>query len=537
MSELRSPRWLSQRGAVVVIALLGAIAWPAAASARTVAYAISIGNNTPPVASLPVLRYADDDAVRYHQLFSRFAAEARLLAVLDDQTQRRYPTLAAIAETPTLVNLARIVAAYAGKMAADVQRGDRPVLYFAFSGHGSTDPGGEAFLAMLDGPMTRQRLYADIVGRVPAAYVHLIVDACNAGAVVGVRGAREPVEIDAHEAEVTLPERLAIAEGAQRERPTVGIVIAASAGQEAHEWSRIESGVFSHEVISGLLGAADVNRDGRIEYSELAAFIAAANRDIADPRAAPHVIARPPQIDRGAPLIEVDALRDSVFLTGDTSAIGHFYLELDNGQRYLDAHLAAGGAARIALPAHTHLFVRTATREAALATGASGSVAITELVFHPSAVQARGSVDAAYRVGLFHHPYGDAYYRGFIDSAGLASVAFDRETALREAELGAPDRRLAIGLAITSAAAGVVSLVGGALAISARRDYNATAIQREAHDAAGRYSRDVTIAIGSGAVAIGAAALSYWLWPRRAMPPLSGAIDHQRFVLRVTARF
>src|SRR5262249_19585585 len=153
---------------------------------------------------------------------------------------------------------------------------------------------------------------------------------------------------------------------------TVGVVIAATAGEEAHEWSRFESGVFTHEVISGLLGAADVNRDGQIEYSELAAFIAAANRDLTDPRAAPRVIARPPLRDRSWPLVAVDSLRDAVFLTGDPSAIGHFYLELDNGQRYLDAHLTTA-AARIALPAHARVFVRTATREATIATGASGS--------------------------------------------------------------------------------------------------------------------------------------------------------------------
>jgi hypothetical protein len=529
----------SRRGGLAVltaIALCAALGWARPANARTVAYTIAIGNNAPPTASLPVLRYADDDAVRYHQLFSRFAAEARLLAVLDDQTQRRYPGLGAIAEAPTLVNLGRTVAGYADKMAADVRRGDRPVLYVAFSGHGSADLSSGAFLAMLDGPLTRERLYAEVVGRVPAVYVHLIIDACNAGAVVGVRG---PVEVDAHEAEVTLPERLAVAEGAQRSWPTVGVVIAATAGQEAHEWSRIESGVFSHEVISGLLGAADVNRDGQIEYSELAAFIAAANRDIADPRAAPHVIARPPPINRSAPLIAIAGLRDAVFLTGDASAIGHFYLELDNGQRYLDAHLTAGAAARIAIPAHARVFVRTATREAVIATGGGGSVAIDGLAFRASSVVARGSVDAAYHAGLFRHPYGDAYYRGYVDSVGLASVVFVEDPAPNAPaapDAAPPDRRLAIAFAITSGTAGIAAIASGTYAYMAKRDYNATDVQRDAHDAAARYRRDLGIAIGSGIVAVGAAAASYWLWPRGA-PLLTAAIDRRGSVLGVTGHF
>src|SRR6185503_15142870 len=108
-------RWIASTAVVL------AMAWSSTAAARTVAYAIAIGNNAPPAASLPVLRYADDDAVRYHQLFSRFADDARLLAVLDDQTQRRYPALGAIAGAPTLANLARVVSDYAGKMAADVK--------------------------------------------------------------------------------------------------------------------------------------------------------------------------------------------------------------------------------------------------------------------------------------------------------------------------------------------------------------------------------------------------------------------------------
>lgn len=526
------------RRAALQAAVAVVVLWSSTGAARTIGYAISIGNNAPPSPALPVLHYADDDAVRYHQLFSRFAAEAHLLTVLDDQTQRRYPGLGAHAQAPTLANLARIVADYAGKMATDVQRGDQPVLYLAFSGHGFADEGG-AFLAMLDGPLTRERLYTDVVGRLPAAYVHLIVDACNAGAVVGVRGV---TEIDATPAEVTLSERLAAGEGAQRTWPTVGVVIAATAGEEAHEWSRFESGVFSHEVISGLLGAADINHDGRIEYSELAAFIAAANRDLVDPRAAPRVIARPPPIDHSAPLVAVDTLRDTVFLTGDPSTIGHFYLELDNGQRYLDAHLAAGGT-RIAVPAHARVFVRTATREAAIETGASGSFAIEQLAFHPSAVVARGSLDRAYASGLFHHPYDGAYYRGFVDSAGLSAVAFATdatEAAAVTSPLAAPagpDRRLAIGLAAVAGAAGITAVVSGALAYSARRSYDATDLERPAADAAARYARDLRIAIGAGVVAVGAAIASYWQWPRGAAPPVAAVIDAHGAGILVTGRF
>src|SRR5262249_1740887 len=160
---------------------------------------------------------------------------------------------------------------------------------------------------------------------------------------------------------------------------------------------------------------------------------------------------------------------------------------------------------------------RTDTREAAIATEAGGSVAFGGLAFHAAAVQARGSVDAAYRTGLFRHAYGDAYYRGYVDSAGLLSVAFEsgaaplavapdaaapaaRRAAPDSAVLAAsappaaaappeasqrpgaaeppgppaplgPDRRLAIGLAIGGGVAGAAAIVAGALAYAAHRDY------------------------------------------------------------------
>src|SRR5436190_1181687 len=64
----------------------------------------------------------------------------------------------------------------------------------------------------------------------------------------------------------------------------VGYVLSSSVSGESHEWSGFESGVFSHEVRSGLYGAADADGDGRITYSEIAAFVARANQGIENNR-------------------------------------------------------------------------------------------------------------------------------------------------------------------------------------------------------------------------------------------------------------
>jgi uncharacterized caspase-like protein len=48
--------------------------------------------------------------------------------------------------------------------------------------------------------------------------------------------------------------------------------MASASNTQAHEWDDYQTGVFTHELLSGLRGGADVNGDGRVEYSEMAAF-------------------------------------------------------------------------------------------------------------------------------------------------------------------------------------------------------------------------------------------------------------------------
>ncbi len=518
--------------AVVAAALVAA---GGAASARTVSYAVAIGNNAPPsdaAGALEVLRYADDDAVRYHQLFSRFADDARLLTVMDGDTQRRYPGLGAAARAPTLANLMQVVTEYATRMAADLARGDQPVLYLAFSGHGTRSHAGEAFLVLLDARLTQDVLYEQVLAKLPASYTHLIVDACHAAAVVGVRGdGMFDKELNATQAPVSPSELLAIAERTQDRHPTVGALIATTVGQEAHEWSRLEAGVFSHEVISGLLGAADVNGDARIEYSELQAFIAAANRGVKDPRAVLQVLARPPRINHSAPLVVLDQLRDAIVLSGQARALGHFFIELENGQRYLDANLAGESPAVLVLPAQTTMFVRTDQLEAQIPPRARGTLSLQALAFRPREVSTRGSIDAAFRAALFALPYGPTYYRGFVDSAQVPSVSFVEPGPPARARVGATgNRRVALGLAALACASAIVSITTGALAVGARSDFEHTQTQRGAAEADDRYERYTALSITGAAIAAASAVGAWVVWPRTtttlAVAPVAG--EHGR---------
>jgi len=499
----------------LALAVLVVLAAPARAG-RDIRYAIVIGNNAPPTTGtterLQPLRYADDDAARYYQLFSRLG-EAHLLAVLDAQTQRRYMGLAARAVPPTAQNLRDVVAELAWKMAADRTRGDRPILYFAFSGHGSRDANGDAFLALQDAALTQRALYEDVLGKLPAVFEHVIIDACNAGGVVGVRGGGFFTrEKQATTTAATADDMRPILDATPLTRyPHVGVIIATTLGQEAHEWSEIEGGVFTHELLSALAGAADVNGDRSVEYSEVQAFVASANRDIKDPRAIPQVIAQPPASNRSAVLVAISAMSRVRLVTGDPSKLGRFYIELDNGERFLDAHLATQSVT-IALPAESAAYLRATHGEAWLPVRPHTTIA--ELRITPGAVASRGSIDAEYRDALFASAYGRSYYQGYVDSVGALGVQFGEAAVRREVTPRGPSKAPAL-LSATLAGAGLTSaIVFGVLAGNDKHDYETTNLQREAEEARGRFERDVALSVGSGVVAVGAAVLSYYLWPR-----------------------
>src|SRR5688572_8499225 len=89
--------------------LVGALGTPAAwAPAR---FVLVVANNEHIDAGGPDLRYADDDGAAYYALFGAYARDVELLTVLDDDTQRRYPDLGAVARPPTRAALLEHLAA------------------------------------------------------------------------------------------------------------------------------------------------------------------------------------------------------------------------------------------------------------------------------------------------------------------------------------------------------------------------------------------------------------------------------------------
>ena len=497
------------------VALFIALVWPVAAMATPRTVALVVGNNASPLKDpdLAPLRFADDDALRFAELFSRTTEHVEFLSVLDDRTQTRHPEAAARAKPPTLAALDAAVSRLASVLDRWRGEGSATQAYVTFSGHGSSRGDGEPYLAFLDGELTGDDLFERVVAKLAADRVHLIIDACNAGAVVGMKG-RFDREAEAQRVELSEEALRQLAKTRALARyPNVGVIVAASAGQEAHEWSRIESGVFSHEVFSALVGPADVNGDLLIEYSELQAFVASANSAIEDPRAKPTIMTHAPTADRRTPLMALRSLEQTALLRGTPNALGHFHIEQSNGRRNLDAHLVSAGSVTIAIPAGASLFLRTATEETSISAKPGTVIDFGDLELKRRVTASRGATDEAYRKALFAVAYGPTYYQGYVDSQELVGVDLGNVRFASMPTGVRRDRILAFSSLGVAGAAALTAIVAGAIALKAKRDFGATDIQRDATRFADRHRTFRTLSWISLGIAGAAGAAGWYFWP------------------------
>src|SRR5687768_801094 len=250
-------------------------------------YAVVIGVNQPAREGQKPLRFADDDAVRFHTLFRQLSGDAALFSLLDEETQRIYPEVVGEAEIPDERAIFDRFQQMFERIAADERSGVRTELYFVYSGHGYVDDRGEGHLGLHGATLSRSELYDQILSRSPARVNHVIVDACDAYFFVQSRGDPRIEQLLQQRAQDYL-DRQSLAR-----YPNTGAILSTASAAESHEWSEIRAGVFSHEVRSALLGAADADEDARISYQELEAFVLAANAGVAHVAAERAVFVRP----------------------------------------------------------------------------------------------------------------------------------------------------------------------------------------------------------------------------------------------------
>jgi hypothetical protein len=291
------------------VVLMASLFVCASAAARTKTYAVIIAENRSLDPGVKPLQFADDDGAKTWELFQLFADRTALFVILDADSARLHPDAARAAESPERAAIFDKLARFNAEMARDTDRGDEPELFFIYAGHGDVDGNGQGYINLRDSKLTRAELYRDIIAPSKAKFVHVIVDACKSYYLVNARGGNKrwvddsvpPEEGAAGDAHLQ-----AFLEEEQLERhPRAGVIVATSGDQETHEWSRYRGGILSHELRSALRGAADVNGDGRIEYSELRAFLAAANARVRNPEARVDVFARAPALDRHRALIDL----------------------------------------------------------------------------------------------------------------------------------------------------------------------------------------------------------------------------------------
>lgn len=487
---------------LLLVALALFFAEPAHAQQQTATFALIIGVNRGADGELPTLRYADDDGARYQELFRLLGARTHLLTRMDANTRRLHAQAAAEASMPRRAELDRTLRTLSAEIRQAKRRGVRTTLYVVYAGHGNVKR-GHAYLLLEDARLNAKQL-AELVKRPGAARVHLIVDACHSGLLAASRGPggkRRPFSGFSQS-------------GALVDSPNIGLLLSTSSGRESHEWEGFQSGVFSHEVRSGLYGAADANRDARVTYREIAAFVARANEAIPNERFRPDVFARPPSDSEQLANVR-RALERRIEVRTKQGA--HWVLENALGVRIADFHPESGHEARIARPGSEPLFLRRMERKAAAPAeyaipAADDVVTLAELEAAPPRVAVRGAAHEAFSL-IFSLPFSQSTVQGYRPAEHPPGLPPSSErTGAAAPPWRSPVAIMLFGLAGASAA------TGGALWLSGetiRNDDDTRVSQRdiaERNDRVADRRLGAYVAFGlAGAAA--AAGVTLLVWP------------------------
>jgi hypothetical protein len=387
-------------------------------------FALVIGSNFAQGEGQSPLRFADDDAARMTELLEEIGVDVELVASLDRDTQATFPELVARAHPADRAGLDAGWASLLSRLSTAESAGETTELLVYYSGHGDVGPDGQGYLTLDGARITRHDLFAVMLHASPADHDHVLIDACRSEQFVVSRGRGEWKD-DRTDGDFGKKVAEALEKTDLKAFPNLGIIVAHSADQQTHEWDRYRGGVFSHQLVSGLRGGADLNGDGRIEYSELAAFVSAANHGVSDPRARLDVTVRPPPDDERHPVLAHDDLGEGRVLLLPAGDASRWVLEDGRGVRLADVKRSGEQPAWVRLPkgdvfVHREGEERT---EARVPAGASGVIHAGGLEFQPESQAPRGALDQALRAGLFSTPFGPGYYAGYTARTGLLGVA------------------------------------------------------------------------------------------------------------------
>ena len=399
--------------------------------AQTRRFALVIGSNDTLSDKQVALRFADDDAARVGELLEEAGAEVEFATTLDRDSQAVFTEVVSKTRAPTREGVLKAHRRLVDRMNRARATGADDIEYMIYySGHGDVGPDGKGYLTLAGGDkLSRHDLFVELLGSSPADHNHIIVDACKSEEFVLSRGG--DWKPDRSEVDYSRDVQQYLDRRHLGHFPNTGVVLASSADQQTHEWERFRGGIFTHELISGLRGGADINGDGNIEYSELGAFVSAANSGVSDPRA----------LATKSSLISLlshdDALQSKRVLLFTRGDAHRYVLEDRRGVRLADLRRSGEQPGYLRLPAGELFVYRDPAPGDGAATPASGAarqlegriaaqqgrvILAKDLSYKPIQRTARGALDQAFRTGLFAVPYGVGYYSGYTGRTGLLPV-------------------------------------------------------------------------------------------------------------------
>jgi len=271
-------------------ALIALVLLPAAAAAQVERFAVVVGNDQGQPPDL-ALSYAETDA-------------SRVGAMLQEVGGVRPENLVLLRGQDAGTVRGALIAVNDRVRAA----GREAMLIVYYSGH--ADAGA---LHLGTTPLELRELEQLVRGSA-ASFRLLILDACRSGALTRVKGGSPIPPFD-----VQLGERV----------PGEGAVFltSSSASEDSQESDEIKGSFFTHALVSGLLGAADANGDGRVTLDETYRYaydatLRASSRSLAG-------------IQHPTFEYDVRGMGDVVLATLDANAPGRALLEFPAGRTWL----------------------------------------------------------------------------------------------------------------------------------------------------------------------------------------------------------
>jgi hypothetical protein len=415
------------------------------------------------------LEFADDDAARFYLEEKPGATKAWLLTTFDANSARAWGKLSEELRAPTADELSRTLGEAFWQMRQDKDAGRETQLVVYFAGHGDISDGGEGFVVLEGSRLTRSMLESEVLIPSPATTNHLLIDAC-ASAFMLPRGS------SAHPEVVSPSAFLQRSPQAQEAWSRTGAIVATSDAGAVHESIELGGGVFSFALRSALVGAGDVNGDGRVEYGEAAAFIAAQSALASDPRAKLNVTARAPAQSPHAALVDLQRAGASHFLVVDEPRTATLRVLDDRGLPYADVHREdRAPPAILALFASQYFVVQNGDEEAVLVPRREGAYALSSLAWKkaPHARTSEGGVTAL--TSTAPTAFGPQFVGGFLLGASeLTPPLDDAPLSVVYASDGAPEWKIpwwpfagTAGTAAAVFAAGAVACaIGNSLALT-----------------------------------------------------------------------